>query len=408
MVVGGGLAGLTAAVRLHESGHKVLVLEQSDRPGGRLKTDLVDGFRLDHGFQVAFTAYPALQSMVDEAELQYKAFENGSLLWDGRNLQEVHRDKPLAMALSTYLTLGDKLKTLGLTRALKGMSVEQIRRMPDQTAEAYLKGRGFSDAFLRRFAQPFFGGIFLDRSLQTSARQFCYVWKMLGAGETVIPALGIAAIPKQLVARLPESAIRCGSAVDSLLHEGNKVTGVRLSSGEELRADRVIVATEADAAERLTQIPMPKGCRSSTCLYFAAERPPVDRRILVLNATDGGMVNEVVPVSVVTPDAAPAGKHLVSVTLLGWHDEPDEELASRVIAEVAPWFPNRGVLGWKHLRTYRIRYAQMDQHPGIQTVGHGTKIEDLSLAGEFNSDSSINGAIQSGWDAAGALLGASA
>lgn len=406
MIVGAGLAGLSAAVRLVEMGQEVLVFEGSDRPGGRLKTDVVEGFRLDHGFQVVFTAYPALKSHLDLSALNLKAFENGSLNWDGTRLNLIHRDRPLAMALSAYLSITDKFKVLQWTQQVKQMNLQEIAALPESTSEAHLRSLDFSEAFMDKFARPFFGGVFLDRSLSTSKRMFAFVWKMLSEGATAVPALGIEEIPKQLAAKLPAGTMRCEAKVRNLLREGNKVTGVVLESGEEFLADQVILATDAETAAKLSGLAMPQGCLSSVCLYFAAPVAPVDAPILVLNATKQGIVNEVVPVSLISPDLAPSGQHLVSATVLGWNEASDAELAAIVKREVSEWFPGRRVDEWRHLKTYRIRYAQMAQPSGVfdRLPGHRTSVEGLYLAGEFNVNSSINGAIQAGFSCADAIM----
>jgi monoamine oxidase len=55
VVVGAGLAGLSCAKQLSGMGRRVILLEASDRVGGRVRTDVVDGLNLDHGFQVLLT-----------------------------------------------------------------------------------------------------------------------------------------------------------------------------------------------------------------------------------------------------------------------------------------------------------------------------------------------------------------
>lgn len=407
VIVGAGLAGLVCARKLVQSGHDVLVLEASDRPGGRLKTDRVRGFRVDRGFQVLFTAYPNLAEHVRLGDLGLRTFEPGALLWNGRGFDEVHRGKPLSMAFSRLFGLGDKMRVLELNHAVRHKRAEAIWSEQDRSAEAFLREWGFSDAFVERFARPFFGGIFLDRSLAVSSRAFEFVWKMLDLGDTAIPSEGMEAIPQQIAADLPPGVIRCNCPVAEIEKAGGRATGVRLVSGERIEAEAVIVATEGDVTARLVGTPAQGPALASTSIAFEADMPPIDRPILVLNRGESGIVSHVAPMSVVAPSLAPAGKHLVVATVLGNPREGNDVLAGSVRYELARWFPSAGVDRWRTLSVYRIRYAQMPQPPGAfaQPMGPTTATTGLFLAGELTRNGSIDGAIESGVLAAGALAG---
>lgn len=390
VVVGGGLAGLVCARHLSRKGTEVHVLEQSSRVGGRLQTDEVDGFRLDHGFQVVFDAYPDFRTECDLPKLNLRRFEAGAQIALGGKLHGVYRDRPLAMAFSGLFSFSDKLKVIALNKAVTAKSDATIFAESEVSALEFLKQRGFSDSFLDRFARPFFGGIFLDRSLNVSSRMFQFVWRTLNEGNTVVPALGIAEIPKQLAEGLN---VRLGVRVVAV-----RPGEVELSDGEIIRADHVVVATESDAAAKLTGLDLPRGYRSSTCLYFEATKPPVEEPILILRGDAAGIANEVVPVSVVAPETAPKGKHLVSATVLGLDVQSDDVLAEAVKRDVEAWLRGKGASGWRHLKTYRVRYAQMDQAPGVLAARprHLTNLPGVWLAGEFTVHSSIQGAMQSG------------
>lgn len=371
----------------------MVLLEASDRPGGRLKTDRVDGFILDHGFQVLFTAYPTARAELDYESLELCKFEAGSLIWDGVKLREVHRDRPVAMALSRYLRLADKLRVLALSEEIAMMTGAEMWDAPDRTAESTLREFGFSDGFLDRFARPFFGGIFLDRSLQVSSRMMRFVWSMLNTGDTVIPAQGMERIPEQLFS----CRVRCGARVASVSSRG-----VCLEGGSELEADRVVIATPAPEAARLLRMPPPEQGLASTCLFFACPEPPVNRPILVLNGPGTGLVNHVAPISMVSPATAPAGRHLASTTVLG-----EDAAPGAVLADLDGWFPRaRPSQTWEHLATYRIPYAQMAQPPGFVETrpGHRTAHPSVYLAGEYTDHGSIEGALASGIRCANMVL----
>lgn len=371
----------------------MLVLEASDHVGGRLATDEVEGFRLDRGFQVLFDAYPAARAELDYAKLELKPFSAGCLIRHEGRFHKVDRADPLGTGLSSYLSIGDKLRVIELTRNCLGLSDHQIWHLPDMTTARYVRQMGFSPEFLDRFLRPFFGGIFLDRSLSTSCRVFTYYWKMLAMGRTVIPAKGIGEIPAQLAKGLD---IRTGARVKRLVG-GSRVTGVELDSGETIEASAVIVATEANEAAKLAGIETVEGALGQICLYFEAPTPVIETPHIALT-TELDLVNMVVPVSVVVPDSAPTGKHLVSVTILGDRDESVETLAMMAKAELEDWFPGKGVERWHLLRGYRISFAQFPQPPGFRNhiPGQTPGRDGLYFAGEFTAYSSINGAMESG------------
>jgi len=397
VVVGAGLAGLTCARRLKQAGVPVVIVEAHKVPGGRLQTIERDGFLLDRGFQVLFTAYPAAQSELNYATLDFRKFSPGASVWDGFRLHEFDASNPVSLAFSSLLTTSDKFKLADWTLDSRGMSMQQIAREPEMSAERALRQAGFSPDFLDNFARPFLGGVFMDRSLSFSRRAMDFTWKMLVEGDTVVPAAGIQAIPHQLADGLD---IEFGTKVDQLVGDKN-VTGVRLADGRLIDAESLVIATEAPEAARLSGFHVPRGRRSQVCLHFEVQTPPVDNGMIVLRA-GAGITNMVVPISNVAPEYAPVGKHLVSATVLGDRAEDDETLSRLVIDDVRNWFSDKAIDAWRLIHVDRISYAQFDQPPGFQqhlpsnTPGRN----GLYFAGEFTVGSSIQGSMQSGIDCA--------
>ena len=175
----------------------------------------------------------------------------------------------LESALSSLIPNQDKLKALQLTHKLTGLTVEQIFSMPDQTMSDYLRDFGFTNAFLERFIRPFYSGIFLESNMETSARMFAFVFKMLAEGQTSLPAAGMGALGAQIAADLNPGTLHLNSPVRELLRSGSRVTGILLEDGSRVEADTVIVAVEADKAARLTGIPVDTTWRVSTDVAFA-------------------------------------------------------------------------------------------------------------------------------------------
>ncbi len=407
VVVGGGLAGIVCTRRLNRAGVPVVLVESQDALGGRLRTAEIDGFKIDRGFQVYFTAYPHAKVELDWRKLDLGFFIPGCSVWDGGKFHEVRSDDEIATLFSPWLPLQDKFRMLSYNAEIQKSEYRDIWSADDTTTENDLLTAGFTPKFLDRFVRPFFGGIFLDRSMQTSSRMFRFVWKMLLEGRIGLPAQGMQAIPTMMAADIPSSSIRLNEKVSGLVRDGEKVTGVKLASGEVIEAEAVVIATEAPEAARLAGLNTPTGSHSSITVSFDAPEPITKYPLLLLNGPGFGRVNHVVDVSLAAPSYAPKGRHLISATVLGTAAEGDLALAGNVKSEIQGWLPKANVSAWRPLKVDRISYAQMAQPAGFgdDLPLNETKTPGLYFAGEFTTYSSIDGAILSGQQAAETILG---
>src|SRR5215472_7645096 len=205
LIVGAGLAGLSCARYLADSAISFQIIEASDGIGGRVRTDQYQGFLLDRGFQVLLTAYPEAQRTLDYHALALRKFSPGAFSWfAGRfnRLADPWRTPGgwRAVLKSDFGTFWDKLCVLRLRSRLRRASIAQIFEHPETSTSAALESSGFSEEFLHRFFRPFFGGILLDRELESSSRMFEFVFKMLAEGDAAVPAGGMGAIPAQIAA----------------------------------------------------------------------------------------------------------------------------------------------------------------------------------------------------------------
>lgn len=405
LIIGGGLAGLSAAVYLHQRGEKFLLLEAEDRVGGRVKTDVVEGFRLDRGFQVLLTAYPETQSLLNYASLRLCRFAPGAIILHEKGRTEIGDPirQPAALLKTLLSSAGtplDKINILRLRQRLKALSLADIFAQPEISTHQALSEYGFSPRMQDRFFQPFMAGIFLENELNTSRRMFDFVFKMFSEGDTAVPALGMEEIPKQLAARLPPSALRLGKRVISVLDRE-----VVCEDGEIFTADKILLATEAPGlAKHYLATPSVEG-QSVTCVYFYAEKPPFKKALLALNAHPQKFVNNIAVMSNVSPEYAPPGQALISVSVNGYHDWSREEISNTIRHELAPILGEQ-VYSWRILQHYPIRYAL----PSQQSVNGdlpGSRIklsESLFVAGDYLLNGSINAALQAGRQAAEAIL----
>ncbi len=410
IVVGAGLAGLTCAKVLNERGAEVVVFEASDGVGGRVRTDEGDGFLLDRGFQVYFTAYPVSRRHLDHEKLDLRSFDPGAIIHRGREksvLSDPLRD-PKALVptlLSGAASPLDKLRTLRLAaKALAegAPAAGQEDGEADGSTLEYLRASGLSERYIDSFYRPFYGGVFLSRSLYTSSRVFRFTFRMLATGKTAVPARGMGEVPKQLASHLPAGSINLDSPVEALLREDDRVVGVR-AAGEEREADAVVVATEAPAAGKLTGEAVPAGSVGEVSLYYETSGLGSGKKVL-LNAEDAVFVNNAVEISNVSERYAPDGRHLLYAVALGGLDLPDGELYRRAVEDLSRWYPGAD---FRPLALRRIPYGQFAQPPAIheKLPENRTATRGLFVAGEYTQDSSINGSMLSGEKAALEVLG---
>jgi phytoene dehydrogenase-like protein len=419
VIIGAGLAGLTCARELVREGRRVLVLEASEQVGGRVRTDMhEDGYHLDRGFQVLFTAYPAAQRHLNFEDLKQRFFEPGALLVKEGKLYEIadplrEPGRILPGMLNPLISAADKLRVLRLRAEVTRTSTPDIfagKGQPggrDESTEAYLRRLHFAEkGFIANFARPFYGGIFLDRSLNTSARMFRFTFRMLAAGQIMLPAEGMQRIPEMLAASLPAGSIRYRARVSSIQTTEGRVTGVRLSNGETIEAEQVVVATDSPQAARLTGHALPTETRGCVCVYFGGKERLYKQRKILLNTASDAYVNNAVLLSNIAPTYAPPRRHLLSATILDPGSDDDEQIASRALDEIAGWFPQQDLSSWQMLGVYRVPFAQLAQPSGFfdKLSPNTTGTSGLYLAGEYTTSSSIQGAMHSGEHAARALL----
>ncbi len=402
LVIGAGLAGLAAARVLHDAGTEVRVLEAGDGVGGRVRSDRVDGFLIDRGFQVLFPAYPSYRRLIGRGGLPLVMLPSGAAVRQAGGTSVVgdpfrDRDARRDLINRDVFSAADVMRLGALAASVRLAPLASLLTGPDETAEAYLRRFGFGERAFERFFRPFFGGIFLDRSLGTSARVFRYYLRMLIEGGAARPVGGMGALPARLAQGLD---VMLQANVRSISADGGRVT-VNLD-GEAVTADRVVVATDPAEAQRLLGVGVPKGSKGATYVWFdAPEGVDQEARILL---GDGKPINDATWISNADKGVAPAGRALLSVTVLGTErDEGEVETAVRSALEA--WYGEQ-VNAFKTLAVRTIPHAQFAQPPGIHGLlaSPQTGLPGVWLASEATRGSSIQGALASGEQAAAAIL----
>ncbi len=398
IIVGAGLAGLSCATTLHGAGVDVVIVEANDGVGGRVRSDKVDGFILDRGFQVALTAYPEMHRQLDMAALDLQAFDPGALVWrngKGSAVSDPFR-LPTSVLSTAFAPIGspfDKLRIAKLRSDLRKVHPARLLGGDDMSTADALRAAGFSDTIIERFFTPLVGGIQLDPDLRDSRRMFDVIFRMLADGDSVVPAAGMQAIPDQLAAQLPDAAVRLDCRVTDAT-----ATSVTTAAGEKISGASVVIATEGPVAAELLGLPA-VASKAAGCVYFAADAAPTDSKMVILDGTGVGPVLNVAVMSNVAPAYAPAGRHLIGAALPGVSDGDLETVARRQLREW--WGPS--VDAWTHLATYRIPHGQPAQTPPFAPK-QAVRLDDgRFVCGDHRDTASIQGAMFSGRRCAAAV-----
>ena len=391
VIVGAGLAGLSASRYLTAAGFDVHVLEASDGVGGRVRTDHVDGFTLDRGFQILLTAYPELKKQFDVDALNLQPFDPGALVWingKGKVFSDpLRRPKSfVATAVAPIGSVVDKIRLATLRLSVTRGNGAALLSHPDITTAKMLSGRGFSPKMIQRFFTPLVGGIQLDPQLTASRRMFDVVFRMLNQGDAVVPAAGMSAISEQLASHTPAEKIHLNTRVANVTSQS-----VVTESGHTISSKAVIVAVEGPAAAKLTGI-APVQSRSVSCVYFASNSAPTDKKLIILDGTGKGPVLNIAVMSNIAPSYAPVGQHLIAAALPGCIGDDVENIARQQLQAMF----GAQVESWRHLRTYRIEHGQPDQSPPFNPKKKQKLDNGIFVCGDHRDTASSQGALYSG------------
>ena len=400
-IIGAGLSGLIAAQVLEQKGYHPTIIEATDRVGGRVKTDLIEGYQLDHGFQVLLTEYPMAKKYLDYKALELQKFYSGAVLFnDGKQKTIGDPLRNPSLLLKTLAanvgSFSDKLKILKLNAALKKKTLSAIFNAPETSTLKLLTTYGFSQNIIQNFFKPFFSGIFLEPKLATSSRMFEFVYKMFGTGYASLPKAGIEAIPKQLKTKLKNTSWLFNSRVERV--EDGKVV---LSDGQELQSHFAIIATTPDQliSNLKNQSTTWKSCDT---LYFETENRLISKPLIGLLSNKETLINNIFYHTSIETTNTPQ-KQLLSVTVVKNHRLTEQELQKRIEEELGRFCKINTL---RFLKRYQISQAL----PNLSNIQYDlapseTKIKDtIFLAGDHLLNGSLNAAMLSGEKAALGLI----
>ena len=418
LIVGAGLAGLVCAKELERLGvTDYLLVEAEAEPGGRVRSRVTpEGFVLDRGFQVLLDSYPAVRRHLDLKALEPRYFDSGAILQDQGQSWTVadprrHPTKLPTSAFGSEFTASDKAKLALLAAQViasrdNGL-LNECASDRDYSTAHFLWLRGFSPKVIERFFRPFFGGVFLDEKLGTSAGLFKYYLKKFATGRALLPARGIGEVGRQLAGKLAGGKLRLACRVERLELLGDGADAAVTDTGERIAFDHLLLATEAPASARLLNRPAAmSGAQRTTVVYFATDVSLYKPAMLVLPAGRGRTVRHFAQLTNVAPEYAPAGQHLLSATVLDRRGLDDDALSSAAAMEIAAIYPAAA----NRLNPVTVVDVPYGQHPqpagfarGLPAPPAPTYLNNVWLAGDQTTACSVQSAMSSGEQAAAFL-----
>ena len=399
VIVGAGVAGLRAATLLSEAGVEALVLEASDDVGGRIRSDLVDGFRLDRGFQLLNPSYPQAIAALDLAALELRAFAPGLVVRDADSSLQVtdpiRRPSTLLEALRLRLgSVQERLRLGLLLGRLRFGSPGWLLSGADVSAEEWLRQAGVGDELIDGLLRPFLAGVLLESGLESSGHVVGLLLRSFLRGLPAVPAAGMQAIPSQMAGRLPPGSLRIGAAV----HAVERSRAV-LADGSVEEADVIVVATSAGGAAALLPSIDLRRELSVTTWWFATQEPLNSGARLVADRVGTVLVNSV-ELSAAAPSYAPPGRGLVAASALGLHGAEQRTVVVERLADLY----RTDTASWELLRVDAIA-AALPFSPPPWSSSAAPELEGIVVAGDHMATPSIQGAMASGASAAARILG---
>jgi protoporphyrinogen oxidase len=400
VIIGAGIAGLACAMKLKKNNRNFIIIEQSDRVGGRVGSIKENEYIFDLGFQVYNTEYYKTNSLLNLKELKLKVFKPGASIYNGRRfeiLSDPFRDPStiLETFFSGMTTFKDKIKILTLKRALSSYCISEDQS-EDMTTLKYLKSYGFSNKIINGFFKPFFSGIFLENQLETSSKFFKNVFSNFNKGYAAVPVNGMQAIPDQMVKNLNPHNLLLGNKVI----EAKNPEKIVLENNEIIEAKYMVLTGGSNSLVNNHIVEF----NSVRTFYFSSRVKVKHPKYINLFPYDS-LINNIAILSSVSENYSPEGNTLFSITIIE-SDLSKSELIDIIQDKLSTYYGDEKS-NYIFMKEINIKQATIKQKTGYFDL----KIEDkknILFAGDYTTYGSIEGAVVSGIKTAEKLISMSA
>lgn len=389
-ILGGGLAGLSAAIECQKQELDYILIEKDNTLGGQLKTERINDFILDKGFQVLSTRYPMAKKLLNYKQLNLKYFNSGARCWTENSSYLLYNPlnhflKYIKTQKSSSVSIKDIIKLSSLFIKFVLTTDQYLFKEKEKELQTLLSDNTFSSELSETFFKPFFRGVFLDKELVCSSRLFNYYLKNFFIGKSAIPENGIQAIPQQLSEHCNPNNILLNQTVQSVKNN------VIRTNHTEIKADFIISALDGLQSSILFNFPKPF-YNNTQNFYFYSQTPIDNLPLINLNSSEGHRINNFYCVSNVNPSASPKNTYLYSLSVVN----ENEDIHETDIQKEAKKLLGKQIDKWIFLKSYSIKKAVLKQRTYKNIFNTRYNKKNLYFCGDWTMQGSIQGAMQSG------------
>jgi hypothetical protein len=396
VIIGGGLSGLSCAVRLEEQKRDYILIERSNRLGGRVGSIYENGNIYDIGFQVFNTAYQNTIRLFNENEIKLRMFKPGAVIHDGSSFKLISdplRDpKQLFVSLfSSLSSFKDKLRVLSLIFDLSNYDIQKDKS-EDMTTIDFLKKRKFSEKFIELFFNPFFAGIFLEKDLKTSSKFFKYVFSNFSKGLACIPQNGMQTIPDLIAKNINSDRILFNQSLERI-EDGKALI---FNNGLSLQASNIVLTGGSHEKIGLN----PVKYNSVENLYFVSDIDIKNGKYIHLFPKDS-IINNIAVLNKISKHYCKSN-NLLSISIIG-HNSKDKLDIALIKKRLSNYFGGNES-NYDYVKNFSIKNATIMQGNNFYQSNSQPAPKGFIIAGDHSFYGSIEGAVLSGIKASEKVL----
>lgn len=397
-IIGAGLAGLSCAKELQRNRINFHIFESTESVGGRVKTDNVNGFLLDRGFQLYNPSYAEGKKILDYEKLNLKSFTPGVAIRDNNKLRVITDPFRSTEFRFNFLTqtpgsIREKIGILSYFLKYLIQSDAQIAISKDISTLDALNSSKINKDLLNKLLRPFLQGVFLESNLETSRKFLDTVLKTFLKGTPSVPEKGMQQIPLQIAESIGVENITLNSKVEKISENAIYV------NGKEIKAKKIVVATDPLQAISWLNLPIKK-MNSVSTWYFKASQEVANLLnslpILFVDAQNLGPLTNAVVLTNASKAYAPQNEVLVSASGI----LPFEQSSTAEVKKHCSKLFGVDTSNWELIKKYEIKEALPQMKPPFTLIDSNKITENLYVCGDHRATSSINGAFLSGRNAA--------
>ena len=396
VIIGGGLSGLSCAVRLEEQKRDYILIERSNRLGGRVGSIYENGNIYDIGFQVFNTVYQNTIRLFDRNEIKLRMFKPGAVIHDGSSFKLISdplRDpKQLFVSLfSSLSSFKDKLRVLSLIFDLSNYDIQKDKS-EDMTTIDFLKKRKFSEEFIELFFNPFFAGIFLEKDLKTSSKFFKYVFSNFSKGLACIPQNGMQTIPDLIAKNINSDRILFNQSLERI-EDGKALI---FNNGLSLQASNIVLTGGSHEKIGLN----PVKYNSVENLYFVSDIDIKNGKYIHLFPKDS-IINNIAVLNKISKHYCKSN-NLLSISIIG-HNSKDKLDIALIKKRLSNYFGGNES-NYDYVKNFSIKNATIMQRNNFFQSNSQPTPKGFIIAGDHSFYGSIEGAVLSGIKASEKVL----